>query len=397
MTETPRRPRLEVEQISYPIVYAEQAAFKDTYGGPEGIVVLESYLFRPVDVASDTVLIFMHPVGAGAYLPMVQHLARAGHHVIYCNSRYRADHALIMEKVVLDLAAAVRDAKERLGYDKVVLAGWSGGGALSLYYQEQAERPTVTETPAGDPMDFASAGLIPADALMLLAAHPSRHGILTESIDPSIRDESNPDDRDPDLDLYGPDAPAPPYDADWLARYRAAQLARTRRISAWVKDELASLRSQGRIHEERGFVVHGTMADPAALDGSIDPNDREVGVSYLGDPRIVNNGPVGLARFCSLRSWLSQWSHDDALGDGLRAAANIEVPVLVLYNSADNVCYPSLAISMYDAVSHDDKQLHCVTGANHYYLGDGQGPKLAEAVQVCDRWLHAHGVGPELT
>ncbi len=201
----------EFDQIPYPLVYEEKAAFKDTYGGAEGVVVCESYLLRP-KVESDTVLVFMHPVGGGAYLPMVRHLARSGHHVIYCNSRYRSDVALIMEKVVLDLGACVRDAKERLGYAKVVLAGWSGGGALSLYYQEQAEKPWVTATPAGDPPDLTSAGLVPADAVMLLAAHTSRHGVLTLSLDPSILDERDPDRRDPELDLYGPNAPTPPYD-----------------------------------------------------------------------------------------------------------------------------------------------------------------------------------------
>lgn len=384
----------EVELIAYPLVYQEQAAFKDTYGGVEGVVVCESYLYRPKDVASDTVLVFMHPIGGGAYLPMVRALARAGHHVIYCNSRYRSDAALIMEKVVLDLGAAVRDARERLGYEKIVLAGWSGGGSLSLYYQEQAERPTVTATPAGDPPDLTAAKLVPADAVMLLAAHPSRHGVLTESLDPSIRNEADPDDRDPALDLYGPSAPTPPYDRAWLARYRDAQVDRNRRITAWVKAELARLRAAGRVADERGFVVHGTMADPATLDGTIDPNEREVGVSYLGDPRVVNNGPVGLARFCSLRSWLSQWSWDDALADGLRAAAAISVPALVVYNGADNICLPSLATSMFEAIAHDDKRLHCVAGANHYYIGADQHPRLAEAVDVCARWLAEHGLAP---
>ncbi len=304
----------EFEQIPYPLVYEEKAAFKDTYGGAEGVVVCESYLLRP-KVESDTVLVFMHPVGGGAYLPMVRHLARSGHHVIYCNSRYRSDVALIMEKVVLDLGACVRDAKERLGYAKVVLAGWSGGGALSLYYQEQAEKRWVTATPAGDPPDLTDAGLVPADAVMLLAAHTSRHGVLTLSLDPSNLDERDPDERDPELDLYGPTAPTPPYDRAWLAGFRDAQVERNRRITAWVKSELDRLGSG----EERGFVVHGTMADPAILDVTIDHNDRPAGVSYLGDPRLVNNGPVGLARFCTLRSWLSQWSYDDALGDGLRA------------------------------------------------------------------------------
>ena len=391
--------RIEVELVAYPLVYAEQAAFKDTYGGPEGVVGLESYLSRPVGVPPDTVLLFMPPMGGGAYLPMVRALAKAGHHVIYCNSRYRSDSALIMEKVVLDMRAAVADAKERLGYSRVVLAGWSGGGSLSLLYQEQAEAPSITSTPWGDPPDLTAAELIPADAVMLLAAHPSRHGVLTDSLDPAIVDESDPDRRDPQWDLYGPDAPAPPYDREWLAGYRAAQEARNRRITAWVRGELERLRDSGRPDEERGFVVHGTMADPAVLDGTIDPNGRQVGVSYLGDPRLVNNGPVGLARFCTLRSWLSQWSLDDAPADGLRCAAAITVPVLVVSNGADDVCYPEMGRSLFDAVSHDDKELHVVEGATHYYLGTGpdgtdQRPKLAEAVGICTDWLRAHDLAP---
>jgi len=385
----------EIERIAYGVAYEERAAFMDTYGGVPGRVFLESYLLRPVGSPSDTVIVCMHPIGGGAYLPMVNRLARDGHHVIYCNSRYRGvDSGLIMEKVVLDLGAAVRDAKDRLGYSKVVLGGWSGGGSLSLYYQEQAERPTVTATPAGDPPDLTTAGLVPADGVLLLAAHPSRHGVLTDSLDPSIRDENDPDDRDPDLDLYDP-ARKPPFDRDWLARYRAAQIDRNRRITAWVKDSLARLRAQDRPHEERGFVVHGTMADPTALDATIDPSDRPDGTSYLGDPRVVNNGPIGLARFSTLRSWLSQWSYDDALADGLRAAAAITVPVLVIYNGADEICYPSLATSMYDAVGHDDKLLHRVEGANHYYIGRDQIPKVREASQVCTDWLGAHGLAPD--
>ena len=84
-----------------------------------------------------------------------------------------------------------------------------------------------------------------------------------------------------------------------------------------MKEQLAHLRSTGRELEERAFVVHGTMADPRWLDPTVDPNDRTPGTCYLGDPRLVNNSPVGLARFSTLRSWLSQWSFDDAHGDGV--------------------------------------------------------------------------------
>ena len=135
----------------------------------------------------------MHPIGGGAYLPMINALARAGHHVIYCNSRFRGtDSALLMEKVVEDLGECIKDAKNRLGYHKVVLAGWSGGGSLSVFYQQQAQHPTVTASPSGDGPDLTKLGLIPADGIMLLAAHISRHGTITEWLDASILDEIRP-------------------------------------------------------------------------------------------------------------------------------------------------------------------------------------------------------------
>ena len=216
------------------------------YGGVAELVVLESHLLRPKDKPSDTVLVFMHPIGGGAYLPMMNALARAGHHVIYCNSRFRGtDSALLMEKVVEDLGECIKDAKNRLGYSKVVLAGWSGGGSLSVFYQQQAQNPTVTASPSGDGPDLTKLGLIPADGIMLLAAHVSRHGTMTEWLDASILDESDPSKRDPELDLYNPDNPnQPPYSAEFLERYRAAQIDRNRRITKWVKDKLAELRPQ---------------------------------------------------------------------------------------------------------------------------------------------------------
>ncbi len=141
---------------------------------------------------------------------MMNGLARAGNHVIYCNSRFRGtDSALLMEKVVEDLGECIKDAKNRLGYDKVVLAGWSGGGSLSVFYQQQAQHPTVTASPSGDGPDLTKLGLIPADAIMLLAAHISRHGTMTEWLDASILDETDPTKRDPELDLYNPDNPEP--------------------------------------------------------------------------------------------------------------------------------------------------------------------------------------------
>ena len=104
----------EFDQIPYPLVYEEQAAFKDTYGGAEGVVVCESYLLEPKTSPTRCWCSCTRSAAARTCRWCVNSRA-SGHHVIYCNSRYRSDVALIMEKVVLDLGACVRDAKERLG------------------------------------------------------------------------------------------------------------------------------------------------------------------------------------------------------------------------------------------------------------------------------------------
>src|SRR5690606_24113707 len=140
--------------------------------------------------------------------------------------------------------AYIRHAREAWGYRRVVIAGWSGGGSLSLFYQSQAESPTIVRTPAGDPVDLRGASLIPADAMLVQAAHISRAVMLREWIDPSVRDENDPDDRDIELDLYDPRNPnKPPYTQEFLQRFRDAQLKRVRRRTAWVKETLDRLKA----------------------------------------------------------------------------------------------------------------------------------------------------------
>jgi pimeloyl-ACP methyl ester carboxylesterase len=369
------------------IVFDEKAPFKDTYAGEIGRVALQAHLITPIDKPSRTVTVFMHPIGGGAYLPMLNALAKAGVHVMWCDSRYRGiDSALIMEKVVVDLGHCVRELRERHGYEKVILGGWSGGGSLSLFFQAEAEKPTVRCTPAGDPPDLTAQGFQPADGIMLIAAHLARHRTFTQWLDPSVQDENDPENRIREFDLYDPRNPnQPPYSQDFLARFAEAQIARNRRITAGVRERLAQYRANGEINREYAFVVHRTMADPRWLDPTIDPNERRPNWCFLGEPKIVNDSPIGLARYCSLRSWLSQWSYDDANGDGIECARRITVPALVIGNTADDGITPSHTHQLYDAVGHDNKEIHWIQGANHYYFG--QPDKAAESAMLCADWL----------
>jgi len=215
------------------IQYEERVAFTETYGfaGNQGAVNLEGILMRPKGQPSKTLLIFMHPTSTLQLLPVPRAMVQSGAHVLCAASRYaKNDAALIMEKVLLDLGAYIRHAKHVLGYVKVAIVGWSGGGSLAVFYQAEAEVPTLTHAPAGDPVDITGADLIPADAVIFQAAHLSRGHLLADVLDPSVRDELHPDDRIRELDLYDRDNPSqPPYSAEFVARYRTAQLERMRR------------------------------------------------------------------------------------------------------------------------------------------------------------------------
>jgi pimeloyl-ACP methyl ester carboxylesterase len=365
------------------IQHPENAAFREVYGfaGSQGMVNLEGIRFLP-SKPSKTLAVFMHPATTLQLLPVPRALAAAGVHVLCAGSRFaKNDTPLIMEKVVLDLGAYIRHAKEQWGYEKILLCGWSGGGSMSMLYQSQAEKPTITRTPAGDEVELKN--LIPADAMIFQAAHLSRAIYLAESIDPSVLDENDPDRRDPELDVYDPKCPhRPPYSAEFIKQFRAAQLARMRKRTAWVKEMLGRLKGD---EMERGFMTHRTMADLRYIDPAIDPNDRKPNWCYMGKPATANNGPIGLGRFSTLRAWLSQWSIDDTNADGPKCARSISVPLLAIENSADDAVPQPHARIIHDAAASKDKTFKVIKGATHYY--QGQPELLKQAVDLCVGWM----------
>lgn len=380
---------MSFQRIPLLIAFREAVGLRDTYGGIDGVVALQAHHLKP-ETPSDTIVIFMHPMGIMHYLPLPPALAAAGVHVLTAVSRYpNNDSALIMEKVAVDLGRWVAHCREVLGYARVVLAGWSGGGSLALFYQAEASGAHVTHTPAGDPFAMAEAKLPPVDGIMLLAAHVSRSQTLTEWLDASVVDEAGPV-RDPKWNLYDLACPQPPYSADFLAEYAAAQVARSNRITAWAQATLAEVTAREGPHAERAFIVHGTMAAPCWLDPAVDANDRTPGRCYLGAPRLINDSPGGLGRFTTLRSWLSQWS---LLSNAcsLKVGHRIRVPVLVVGNTADDACTPSHTQRLFDCVPNAaSRELHEVKGATHYYAF--QPDHLKTAAGIVTDWLGRQGL-----
>ena len=126
--------KYEISRKPVIVQFEELAGFTETYGfaGSQGYVFLEGQLIIPEGVISNTLFVFMHPATTLNLMPFPLAVAAAGHHVMCCGSRYaKNDTPLIMEKVVVDLGEYIRHAKEQLGYKKIVLVGWSGGGSLT--------------------------------------------------------------------------------------------------------------------------------------------------------------------------------------------------------------------------------------------------------------------------
>jgi len=324
--------------------------------------------------------IVMHPTSnfMGHYL--IAPLAERGICCMGLNSRYMGnDVVLLMERAIQDLGAGVQYLRAA-GYEKVFLVGNSGGAALASFYQAQAERLTATHLPDGDPTHLHPDDLPPVDGIALCAAHLGRSRLLREWIDPSVTDEHDPLSVDPGLDMYDPRHRVP-YDADFLARFSAAQKARLERIEQWCLDRLALLRHPSAVPgapRDQVFLVHRTHADPRCVDLSLDPNDRRPG-SVWGDARQVNYAANAMGRITSLTAFLSQWS-SRSQADGPANLARTTVPKLLLTYTADQSTFPSTRDTWMAAGGPRIRNVDIV-GGNHYLAGQPElVPKAADAI-----------------
>ena len=63
---------------------------------------------------------------------------------------------------------------------------------------------------------------------------------------------------------------------------------------------------------------------------------------------------------------------------------------VVIGDLADDACTPSHTRRLFEAIGHEDKEMHEIPGANHYYSGPDQKPALAQAVSIITDWLDRH-------
>jgi pimeloyl-ACP methyl ester carboxylesterase len=379
-------------------------------------------LYTPAGGRARSAVHVMHPRGDMSRHYVVPGLVAAGFAVFAANSRYlNNDRDMVQERILLDIAAGQRMLRER-GYEGLALFGNSGGGSLFAFYQAQAgtEPPNRLRNIPGDwRLDLNAHDLAPAHAYISVASHPGQGLYMLRTIDPAVVDEDDPTLTDASLDMYNPDngyrpLPAPShYSAEFIARYREGQRARTARLDARAGAYLAQQRAAAEAVRAPGFesrplpeqialrrraaldrtmVIYRTLANPAFLDPDIEPNQRPLGSIFAPDPLAGNYAAGGLGRVMTPRGWLSTWS---GLSSKARLADNlakVTVPTLIVNALGDSDIYPSEADAAFAAAAAPDKQFVALEQAGHYLTptaGSTLPDPRARLIDVIVPWLRA--------
>lgn len=165
-------------------------------------------------------------------VPCVQ-LAQRGYTVLCVKSQYADQAAADWDDLALDVSASVTYLRGLPTVHKVVLVGWSGGGAIMSYYQNVAENGLAACQAAArlDPCGDDLANMPPADGVVLLDAIPGIAFSDLTALDASVTDESDLRQTDQSLDMfaaqngYTPDASSD-YSQAFVDRYLAGQAKR---------------------------------------------------------------------------------------------------------------------------------------------------------------------------
>ncbi len=354
---------------------------------PDGALV-RGLLWTPPNGKWKTAVILSHPRGDFSVHYACPLLAAAGYAVFGFSTRYiNNDTDCLHENCIVDVKVA-HDEMIRRGAEAVVLLGNSGGGSL---------------------MAMAHAELGIGDGWVGMAAHPGEGVFMLQVIDPSVTDEGDPFSRDPALDMYNPDNgwrpwPEPSsYDPAWLETYRTAQIARVARIDAVAKQSIANAEEAGQqlvgIHKSTNLAewrdlrarrvftkyltIYRTLADPAYLDLSIDPDQRPMGSLFaFPDPFEANYGRGGLARTMTARGWLSTWSGLSSHAKLADTMPDVKVPTLLVHPTADTEIRIRQAQEIVANSGAADSTYMEMKGAPHYLEGH-----RVEALAAVAEWI----------
>jgi pimeloyl-ACP methyl ester carboxylesterase len=337
---------------------------------------LQGFYTRPAHAMPRVALIAAHYNVDFAEHYLSALMAQRGYGFLGWNTRFRgADHFFALDRALVDIGQGVAWLRAH-GAETVVLLGNSGGGSLMAAYHAQSQGDVIASS-FGIPLLPEIHRLPPGDLYVSLAAHPGRPEVLTGWLDPSVTDETDPTSVDPELDMYA-DGREPPFDEEFVRRYRSGQRARNQRVTDWAKAELARLNELGV--PDRLFLLPRTWADLRFVDATLDPSERPVPYCYRGDPRKANLGVTGIGAINTLRSWLSMWSLETSQARSELHLAALTVPALVIQATADSGVFPSDADTIYAQIAAADKTRLDIKGEHYFRDRPGGRDEVASAI-----------------
>ncbi|NKC02184.1 MAG: hypothetical protein GKR90_27295 [Pseudomonadales bacterium] len=357
---------------------------------PDGALMHGVLWTPPNNVAWKTAVILTHPRGDFSVHYACPLLAAAGYAVLGFGTRYVGnDIDCLHHACAIDVNTAAAEMRAR-GAESVILLGNSGGGSLMCLTQQEHQC---------------------GDGMVLLAAHPGQGMHMGQTIDPSVADENDPTSVIPELDMFNPDngwRPWPErctYDKGWLQVYRQAQTDRAKRIDAVAKSAHASQAQAAArlktIDKEKDsaswrywrqrtvqgtyLTIYRTLANPAHLDLTIDPDDRPLGSIFANpDPLDANYGLGGLGRVMTTRGWLSTWSPAESKARVVDTIQNVNIPILQIHATGDSEIRLRDASAMRDAAGSTDVTYHDLKGADHYLTNPAH---REEAMELVIEWI----------
>ena len=367
-----------------------------------------------------TVVVFNHPRADFANHYLTPFLVAGGFAVFGGQTRYLGnDVNCEHECLCADLAAQIRYLRA-VGFEKVVLCGNSGGGPLSAFYMAQANTPVgqrLKTTAAGNDYDLNELDMPRADGFINLAGALSEGALGLANLDPSVTDEADPLSCDPALDMFNPENGyrKPPevskYPDAFLARYRAAQVARCERIDARARAEVARKRTFRAKMAEPGFaalplaeqnaiarqavacetlVIYRTMADPALTDLSIHPSRRSIIGLMQPDPHVANWTIPGFVQMMTAEGWLSTWSGLSTRVNMHEDVKKIVEPVLSVNFERDVTILPFVAEGVVEHAASTDKTLVRIDADHFAFRDEGvRDAGIPETGMVIVDWLAA--------
>jgi pimeloyl-ACP methyl ester carboxylesterase len=327
-------------------------------------------------------VVIMHPRVDFTHHYAIPRLVQAGFGVVAANTRWFGNETMAEhEDMIVDVAACVKHLREKRGVEKVIVLGNCGGASLAAYYQAEKQG---------------------ADAMIYVAAHRGQGKVLEACIDPSIVDENDVLSVDPTLDMYDAkngfaEPPIPSkYDEAFLARYRKAQHARVARLDNRARELIARREAAPDLSRAKAaetvMVVYRTMANPAFVDPSIDPSQRDYGSLLSERPDLMNYAALGLARTVTPRAWLSTWSGISSKADMVTNVARIapETPTLMVHAARDREVFPADVRAIAGAITAKDKTVLTIEGARHYFepdFGEKEAPHVERLMDIVVPWI----------